>query len=177
MLARVITLTLMKPTVKLNLGCGLDIREGYINIDIRKVHPKILVLDLEKELLKPFPDNSAEEIIAKDFVEHLSWRVVEAFLKDCFRVLKSGGRMYIQVPDMEAIAKKVILDPNFKYGELEGWKAISFWVYGAGDYETNFHKTGFTIPTLKKPLESIGFVVESIENDGGTNLFCWVRKP
>ena len=107
--------------MKLNLGCGLDIRDGYINIDVRKVHPKILVLDLEKELLKPFPDNSAEEIVAKDFVEHLSWRIVEAFLKDCFRVLKSGGRMYIQVPDMEAIAKKVILNPSFKYGELEGW--------------------------------------------------------
>jgi ubiquinone/menaquinone biosynthesis C-methylase UbiE len=163
--------------VKLNLGCGLDVRDGYINIDVRKVHPKILVLDLEKELLKPFPDNSVEEIIAKDFIEHLSWRVVEDFLKDCYRVLKPGGRMYIQVPDMEAIAKKVILNPSFKYGELEGWKAISFWVYGAQDHEFNVHKTGFTIPTLKKLLESIGFVVESIENDGDTNLICWVRKP
>jgi SAM-dependent methyltransferase len=163
--------------VKLNLGCGLDVREGYINIDVRKVHPKILVLDLEKELLKPFPDNSAEEIIAKDFVEHLSWRVVEDFLKDCFRVLKSGGRMYIQVPDLEAIAKKVILDPNFKYGELEGWKAISFWVYGGQEYPENTHRAGFTIPTLKKLLESIGFIVERIENDKGTNLICWVRKP
>lgn len=177
MLARVITLTLVKTTVKLNLGCGLDIREGYINIDVRKVHPKILVLDLEKELLKPFPDNSAEEIIAKDFIEHLSWRIVEDFLRDCYRVLKSGGRMYIQVPDLEAIAKKVILDPNFKYGELEGWKAISFWVYGAGDYETNFHKTGFTIPTLKKLLETIGFTVERIENDGGTNIVAIAIKP
>jgi predicted SAM-dependent methyltransferase len=167
----------VKTTVKLNLGCGLDIRDGYINIDIRKVHPKILVLDLEKELLKPFPDNSAEEIIAKDFVEHLSWRVVEAFLKDCYRVLKPGGRMYIQVPDMEAIAKKVILNPSFKYGELEGWKAISFWVYGAQDYPENTHRAGFTIPTLKKLLERIGFIVERIENDGGTNIVAIVRKP
>jgi ubiquinone/menaquinone biosynthesis C-methylase UbiE len=164
-------------SVKLNLGCGLDVRDGYINVDVRKTHPKVLVLDLEKELLRPFPDNSAEEIIAKDFIEHLSWRVVENFLRDCFRVLKSGGRMYIQVPDLEAIAKKVVLNPSFKYGELEGWKAISFWVYGAQDYETNLHKSGFTIPTLKKLLESIGFVVERIENDGGTNIACWVRKP
>ena len=163
--------------MKLNLGCGLDVREGYINIDIRKAHPRILVLDLEKELLKPFPDNSAEEIIAKDFVEHLSWRVVEAFLRDCFRVLKSGGRMYIQVPDMEAIAKKVILNPSFKYGELEGWKAISFWVYGAQDHEFNVHKAGFTITTLRKLLESIGFIVERIENDGGTNLVAIAIKP
>jgi SAM-dependent methyltransferase len=164
--------------VKLNLGCGLDVRDGYINIDVRKVHPKILVLDLEKELLRPFPDSSAEEIIAKDFIEHLSWRVVEDFLRDCYRVLKGGGRMYIQVPDLEAIARKVILDPSFRFGDLEGWKAISYWVYGSGDYgEPSFHKAGFTIPTLKRLLESIGFVVEDIRNDGGTNINCWVRKP
>jgi len=164
--------------VKLNLGCGLDVRDGYINIDVRKVHPKILVLDLEKELLRPFPDSSAEEIIAKDFIEHLSWRVVEDFLRDCYRVLKRGGRMYIQVPDLEAIARKVILDPSFRFGDLEGWKAISYWVYGSGDYgEPSFHKAGFTIPTLKRLLESIGFVVEDIRNDGGTNINCWVRKP
>jgi hypothetical protein len=87
----------MKPTAKLNLGCGLDIREGYINIDIRKVQ--------------------------------------------------------------------------------EGWKAISFWVYGTRDYETNLHKSGFTIPTLKKLLESIGFIVERIENDGDTNAVAIVIKP
>ena len=164
--------------MRLNLGCGLDVRDGYINIDVRKVHPKILVLDLEKELLRPFPDGSAEEIIAKDFVEHLSWRVVEDFLRDCYRVLKRGGRMYIQVPDLEAIARKVILDPSFRFGDLEGWKAISYWVYGSGDYgEPSFHKAGFTIPTLRRLLESIGFVVEDIRNDGGTNIVCWVRKP
>ena len=162
--------------MKLNLGCGDDVREGYINIDIRKTKPNVLVMDLEKEFLRAFPDNSAEEIIMRDFLEHLSWRKVEAFLKDVFRVLKKGGRVYIQVPDLEAIAKKVILNPDFKYGELEGWKAISFWVYGGQDYEFNFHKAGFTIQTLKKLLEEIGFRVLEIKNDGGTNIICWAKK-
>ena len=163
--------------MKLNLGCGDDVREGYINIDVRKTKPNVLVIDLEKELLKAFPDESADEIIAKDFIEHILWRRVEDLLKDIFRVLKRGGRLFIQVPDLEAIARKVILDPNFKYGDLEGWKAISFWVYGAQDYEENYHRSGFTIPTLKKLLEGIGFVVEKIENDGGTNIICHARKP
>jgi predicted SAM-dependent methyltransferase len=163
--------------MRLNLGCGGDVREGWLNIDVRKTHPKVLVLDLEKELLRPFPDESVDEILAKDFVEHLSWRVVEAFLRDCHRVLRRGGRMYIQVPDMEAIARKVILNPSFRYGDLSGWKAISFWVYGAQDYPENAHKAGFTVPTLKQLLESIGFVVERIGGDGGTNIVCWVVKP
>jgi len=162
--------------MKLNLCCGDDVRDGYINIDVRKTKPNVLILDLEKELLKPFPSNSVDEIIARDCIEHISWRRVEDLLRDIHRVLKCDGRVYIQVPDLEAVAKKVILNPDFKYGELEGWKAISFWVYGAQDHEYNYHKSGFTIPTLKKLLESIGFVVDGIRNDDGTNLICWARK-
>jgi len=163
--------------MKLNLCCGDDVRKGYLNIDIRKTRPEVLVIDLEKELLRHFPENSVDEVIARDCVEHITWRRVEDLLKDVFRVLKSGGKAYIQVPDLEAIAKKIILNPDFKHGDLSGWKAISYWVYGGQDYEYNYHKAGFTIPTLKKLLESIGFKVVDIRNDGGTNIQAWVEKP
>lgn len=163
--------------MKLNLGCGDDVKAGYINIDIRKTKPNVLMLDLEKDLLKIFPDGSVEEIIAKDVIEHVSWRRVEDLLRDIHRVLKSNGKVYIQVPDLEAIARNVILNPNFKYGELSGFKAISYWLYGGQDYEYNFHKSGFTISTLRGILEQIGFIVEVIRNDGGSNIVCWARKP
>lgn len=163
--------------MKLNLCCGDDIRKDYLNIDIRKTDPRVLVMDLEKELLTPFPDNSVDEIIARDCIEHISWRRVKDLLKDIYRVLKRGGRAYIQVPDLEAIAKRVILNPDFCFNELCGWEAISFWVYGAQDYLENAHKAGFTIPTLKRLLEEIGFIVEDIRNDGGTNIQARVRKP
>jgi hypothetical protein len=91
-------------------------------------------------------------------------------------VLKKGGRIYIQTPDLQAIAQKVILNPNFKYGSLEGCEAISYWVYGGQEYKENTHKSGFTIPTLKQLLESNGFKIESISNDGGTNIICWAVK-
>ena len=162
--------------MKLNLCCGDDVRDGYINIDIRKTKLNVLVLDLEKELLKPFPNNSVDEIIARDCIEHISWRRVEDLLRDIHRVLKCNGRVYIQVPDLEAIAKKVILNPDFCYADLCGWKAISYWVYGSQDYPENSHKSGFTIPALKRLLESIGFIVEYIRNDGGTNIQAWARK-
>jgi ubiquinone/menaquinone biosynthesis C-methylase UbiE len=162
--------------MKLNLGCGSDIRSDCINIDVRKTSEKTLVIDIEKDLLKAFPDNSVDEIIAKDFIEHISWRRVEDLIKDIHRVLKPGGRLFIQVPDLEAIAKRVILNPGFKYGDIEGFKAISFWIYGAQDYPENLHKSGFTIPTLKKLLETLNFHVEKIENDGGSNIICIAVK-
>jgi len=162
--------------LKLNLCCGEDVREGYLNIDVRKTKPNVLVLDLEKDLLRPFPDKSVEEILAYDCIEHISWRRIEDLLKDIHRVLKCNGRLYLRVPDLEAIARKVILDPGFKYNELRGWKAISFWVYGGQDYPENTHKAGFTIPTLRELLESLGFKIEKIENDGGTNIVCVAVK-
>jgi SAM-dependent methyltransferase len=162
--------------MKLNLCCGDDVRDGYINIDVRKIKTNVLVLDLEKELLKPFPSNSVEEIIAKDCLEHISWRRDEDLLRDIHRVLKCNGNLFIHVPDLEAIAKKVILNPDFCFGDLCGWKAISFLIYGGQDYEYNYHKSGFTIPTLKKLLETIGFVVDDIRNDGGSNIIAQARK-
>lgn len=162
--------------MKLNLCCGDDVRDGYINIDVRKTKPNVLVIDLEKDLLKVFPDNSADEIVAQDCIEHISWRRIEDLLKDIHRVLKCGGTLFIRVPDLEAIAKMIILNPNFKYGDLRGWKAISYWVYGGQDYPENTHKAGFTIPTLMELLESLGFEVKKIKNDGGTNIICTAVK-
>jgi predicted SAM-dependent methyltransferase len=80
--------------VRLNLCCGDDVREGYINIDVRKTKPNVLTIDLEKDLLKVFPNNSADEIIVRDCVEHISWRRVEDLLRDIHRVLRCDGKLY-----------------------------------------------------------------------------------
>jgi len=162
--------------IKLNLGCGNDIRRGYVNIDCREIQGIDLCYDMRLCSI-PFEDETASEILLKDSLEHLSWRIVKDFLKDCYRVLKKNGKIHIQCPDLEAIARKVILNPDFRFGELHGHLAIGFWVYGSGDYgEPSFHKAGFTIPTLKKLLEELGFKVIDIHNDGGTNIICQAVK-
>jgi len=163
--------------MKLNLGCGLDKREGYVNIDSRESVKPDLVLDLEKNLLKMFRDNSIDEMLMKDFLEHLSWRVIEVFLRECWRVLKRGGRVFIQTPNLEAIFKRVVLDPDYKFGNLQGWKAISFWIYGEQNYPENLHKCGFTISTLKRLLEESGFEVDEAKSDDGSNMIVVAHKP
>jgi hypothetical protein len=69
-----------------------------------------------------------------------------------------------------AIAKKVILLGSYDWGQ------ISYWVYGGQDYPENTHKSGFTIPALKRLLERHGFAVEEIYNNGGINIVCTARK-
>ena len=162
--------------VKINMGSGEGKLQGWINVDIREeVNPDVL-WDLEK-FPYPFQDNYAEEIMWKDVLEHLSWRLVKKALEETYRILKHGGKTYIQCPDLEAIAKKVILNPDYRFGELHGYMAIGFWVYGRQDPWGGYHKAGFTIPALRALLLDVGFQIEKIENDGGTNIMCWAVKP
>jgi len=158
---------------KLNLGCGEDIREGYINADIRKLKGVDVQVDMEKPL--PWPNDYFDEVLMKDSLEHVSWRKVKELIKEVHRILKKGGKLFIQTPDLEVIAQQIILVPDFKYNELEGFEAISFWVYGAQDYPENSHKAGFTKPALKKLLEENGFKILEIGN-GGTNIVCYAEK-
>lgn len=56
---------------KLNLGCGEDIKEGYLNIDFIKGKGVDKVYDLNK-LPLPFEDNTFEEILMLNILEHVS---------------------------------------------------------------------------------------------------------
>ncbi|MBS1186605.1 MAG: hypothetical protein H6R04_623 [Burkholderiaceae bacterium] len=48
---------------KLNLGCGLDYRDGYVNIDFNATHRVDLVADVT--WLRDFGDESCVEIVAQ----------------------------------------------------------------------------------------------------------------
>ena len=85
--------------LKLNLGCGYDIRTGYVNIDMCELPMVDLVYDLNKCRL-PFENNSVDEIYCSHAVEHLHDPFL--FVMDCHRVLKNGGRLIIKTPTFDA---------------------------------------------------------------------------
>ena len=156
--------------MRLNLCCGQDIRNGFLNIDVRRLDPRILQLDLERDLLTPFPPESAEEIVAQDCVEHVSWRRVPDLLRDVYRVLRCGGIFVIRVPDLEEIARFTFLNPGY-----DDFIQISYWIFGGQDYPENTHKAGFTKPSARRLLEDIGFRVLEVRNEG-TNMVVAARK-
>lgn len=84
----------LKP-IRLNLGCGNDIRTGYINIDFEHHEGVDMVLDLNQYKL-PFGDNTVDEIILFHVLEHLTDRY--RFIKECWRVLKPDGILHIKLP-------------------------------------------------------------------------------
>jgi len=79
---------------RLNIGCGKDIREGYINIDSAALPGVDLVLDVAHSPL-PYPDNSCSEVVCQDVLEHMEY---VPLLKEIHRVLAEGGRLVVRVP-------------------------------------------------------------------------------
>jgi predicted SAM-dependent methyltransferase len=92
---------------KLQLGCGLIKKPGWVNTDIvstPEARPDA-ILDLRRNL--PFPDESCLEIYSNHVFEHLPYpSVANHVLKESLRILRPGGIFRVVVPDLDAFLKK-----------------------------------------------------------------------
>lgn len=81
--------------MKINLGCGRDARDGWVNVDSSLGEGVNVLHDLNITPL-PFGKESASHILASHVLEHL-WQW-EDLVIDCYRVLRPGGTLEIRVP-------------------------------------------------------------------------------
>lgn len=82
--------------MKLNLGCGEKILDGYINYDKYPINDKVKYLDIE-QLPLPFESNSIDEIYISHVIEHLTIDKY-AFIKELIRILKPNGKLIVKLP-------------------------------------------------------------------------------
>lgn len=165
--------------LKLNLGCGINHREGMINIDL---NPKSdLRLDLTKKL--PFKNNSVSYIYSEHLFEHIEYLHLTAYrvLKDWLRVLNNEGSVKIVIPDMGRAFKKYaqgdvkyfsdIVDINSKVPKNIPATLIDYINYGA--YQMGEHKYCYDFEKMKIFLETVGFKkVERQNYKEGEDSLC-----
>ena len=96
--------------MKLNLGCGDDLRPGYINCDCVQLPGVDQVVDLDRPI--PFADDSVDEIILIDVLEHVD--DILKTMEELHRVLKKGGRLIIRVPYWNSWC--TVTDPTHQRG-------------------------------------------------------------
>jgi predicted SAM-dependent methyltransferase len=146
---------------KLNLGCGDKILEGYVNVDVaesrRGLKPDVLC---DLHALTPIADNSVDEILSVHVVEHFwRWEVV-GVLKEWVRVLKPGGLMILECPNLLSACQEFLKDPDANSGPgQEGQR--SMWVfYGDPAWKDPLmvHRWGYTPRSLAQIMHEAGLV-------------------
>ncbi len=163
---------------RLNLGCGTDLREGYVNVDFRE--PCDEKWDITQS---PWPveDDSIDEILMFDIFEHVSYLCADSVLFQTWRVLKPEGYVDIQVPDFEHCSYAALDTGAYlcnscgassnRFSFVKGkrsccecgqsvydiGRAAIQRLYGGQDYEGNFHFNAFTKELLVEQLKRVGF--------------------
>lgn len=138
--------------VFLNLGCGSDIRSGFVNIDIEAVSSDVQVGDARK---LEYKDESVDMIVAVNLLESFRQQEIFPALKEWNRVLKYEAELLIQVPLF-----RLIYDA-YQSGELQQTKFTEL-IFGESREEEQINKSIFDERYLRKLIEKAGFqIIES----------------
>ena len=143
--------------MKLHLGCGKRPMEGYINVDLderKNVDYQYVKSDVSS---LPFDSDSCDEILAIHVIEHIWLWDLKATLEEWCRVLKPGGKVIIECPDIYKAAR--ILIEGIESSEKDRINAAMRAFYGDQkdrDIQGR-HKWGWTPKMLGYALELAGF--------------------
>ncbi len=136
---------------KLHLGCGGVRKVGFINVDVRRDSQADMFVDLTK-VPWPWEDDSIGRIESYHMLEHLGWKAGSDFLDECVRVLAPGGRLVLELPDLEGVCR-----------ELLGGNLSRLWnLYGLQRNEFDYHKSGYTREALADALLHRGLTIEHV---------------
>lgn len=150
----------MEKLTKINLACGKDYRDGYINVDNHSMFSGKTDISIDIfELLRP--SNSADEILLLHFMMYIDPPQATLLFSRWYSWLKKGGSLIIETGDLKKIARN-ILETNSP-GEINGSNGV-VQLYGAA--ETAGHRWVWCADTLIPLLKYIGFSKFRIE-DGG----------
>lgn len=143
--------------MKLNLGCGNKILPGYTNVDTvdsRNGMKPDVVCDIRD--LKEFDDCVADEILNVHVIEHFYYWEIPALLKEWIRVLKPGGKLVTETPNLLTACQQVVNNP---YKASRPDANMSMWPLYGNPFEQDplmCHKWLFTPETLGDLLTQVG---------------------
>jgi hypothetical protein len=117
-----------KQNLKVNLGCGRNIKPGWINVDCWARADIDLVCDLSKEF--PFREGSCSYIYSEHFIEHLDWLDGHELLRKCFKSLADGGIFRVVFPDFFKLFQAYVTgNVDFLTSYSEGLNTVDLYYY------------------------------------------------
>ena len=117
--------------------------------------------------LSQFADGTFSEIYASHIVEHLDYNnELEATLKEWWRTLEPGGKIYISVPDLDVLAKLILLRDKLTVDERF---FVMRMMFGGHIDKYDYHVVGLNEAFLTAFLKKTGYI--NVKKVKGFGLF------
>lgn len=132
---------------KLNIGCGYDKFDGFVNIDIAEEVNPDKVVNVENGL--PFQDNSFEHIYSEHCLEHVRPHYWKFVLNEIARVAKNECILELRLP----------FDQTYKRTNADHYRTFSYKSFNqfmAGD-KRNYYSDLNLIELSKKTNKFVRF--------------------
>lgn len=84
---------------KLQLGASHSLIPGWLNTDLLSTSREVVYLDATRPF--PFEDDVFDYVYSEHMIEHIGHQSAVSMLRECFRVLKPGGKIRISTPDLK----------------------------------------------------------------------------
>jgi predicted SAM-dependent methyltransferase/glycosyltransferase involved in cell wall biosynthesis len=131
----------------LNLGCGDVLLPGYVNVDKYDSHADV---DWDAIAL-PLERTSVDTIYSSHLIEHFDFHEGQTVLREWQRVLKEGGILIIETPDLLASCRKFVASNEQERINMYSHFFSTPWLEG------QIHKFLYTPSQMRRTLEQLGF--------------------
>ena len=137
--------------MRLNLGCGRMVLDGWFNVDVvanaKAPRPPEMLCDNRNV---PLSAACADEVMAIHVLEHFYRWEVEDVLTEWVRLLAPGGRLILEMPDLELACRNVLAGSTDQMGM---WP-----LYGDPSHRDPYmcHRWAWTYSTLEPILLHVG---------------------
>lgn len=163
--------------MRLNIGCGNVPLKGYLNVD-KYYYPGSSAPLNDNKLAETwnkdnpdsiwsygdatkleFMNDSFDEVMMVHCIEHLSMEDGNLAIKEAHRVLKPGGKLEIETPDLLKACQLMQEVHVTQDGNNQPWHRVMGLLYGTTgmDGEGQFHLCGYTKEYMRFKLEERGF--------------------
>jgi len=150
--------------IKINLGSGSEpeLGEDWVNVDWVEQDTTDVVHNL-LEFPWPFADGVADEMLARDVLEHMplynlhNQSIPIKFIEECHRILQTGGKLFMTMPHWQS--PNLWIDPT----HVRGYDEKSFDYF---DPETDYGKwygyysdKKFKVTSVRTPNNNVEFTM------------------
>jgi len=167
------------PVAKIQLGCGGNLLDGWLNTDGQCdgwFHPNSVKLNAAESFA--LPNSVFDYVYSEHVIEHLTYWQGQNMLQESFRIMKPGARLRISCPDFQFLLdlyqNPSELMTDYMQQTKPDWAPYPNAIFTINNYVRDWgHKFIYDQNTLQACLQAAGFdQIEKfdIRNSNDVNL-------